>query len=165
MSAFLCSSYHIGRLAAYVVSKKDAYVKYHADVSQALGAELAAEVAAKMAASNVASIQGRYPDTREVFENAPGLITDTQDGHPLSYISLCAQAARVEWKGEHTPADIVQAADCYAYQSCEYEGWNDSEGLALMRLVKDTAVAELMKGFEANGWELQTRGSEQGLAI
>ena len=75
MSAYLCNSYQIGRMAAYITAKQEAYVHYHTDAINAVtrGADQAAQIASLLASSNVASIQGRYPDTAEDFEGAPGV--------------------------------------------------------------------------------------------
>ena len=156
MSAFLCSSYHVGRLAAYIAAKGGEYVRYHAEVSTTgRGADLATEIAQLMARENVASIHGRYPDTVENFTDAPGTVRETHDGDD-TYVMWCGEAARVEWRGEHSAPDMIQAADCYSYQSCEHDGWKASQGHALFRFAKDLAVKELMKGQDANGWELSS---------
>ena len=165
MSAFLCTSYHIGRLAAYVAAKKGSYVRYHIDVNATVeGGELAAIIADKLSAANVASIHGRYPATSEDFANSPGLISDCEDGE-VGYMIRCRQAARLGWAGDHSPADMVQAADCYDYQACEYDGWESSDAFKLLRLAKDTAVSDLMRDHEANGWELDKSKSQRPTGI
>ena len=106
MSAFLCSSYHVGRLAAYIVAKQERYVKYHADVPETLvGEELARLVSAKLAVALITSIQARYPDTIENFSGAPGVISDTAEGEG-GYLTACAQAASLDWRSDHRPEDM-----------------------------------------------------------
>ena len=141
MSAFLCDSYHIVRMAAHIAA------------SQESSPDVAAWMGAAMGTANVASIQSRYPDTVERFEDAPGLVTDCADG-VTGYIAKCAEAARVEWADDHDPNAMYGAASCYSYQCCEYAGWKRSDGFALYVLALSLAVAD--GGRERAGcWELE----------
>ena len=151
MSAFLCSSYHIGRLAAYIEAHDGERVRYF--VEPLAPADRVGQIAARLAVANVASVQGRYPDTVENFESAPGLISDSAEG-VLGYISKCAEAARTEWRGDHRAVDIEQAVRCYEYQSCEYDGWEGSDGAKLANMAYRTAVRAILEGNDADGWEL-----------
>ena len=162
MSAFLCSAYHIGRLAAYIDAHEARRVQYFTDIKP--GEDHAARIAARMAAANVASVQGRYPDTRFVFADAPGVIDETADG-PLGYIAKCAAAARIEWAGDHSHPDMENAARCYAYQCCEYDGWQQSDALALQRLAWEHAVGQIMKDITADGWELSEQKTLAGASL
>jgi hypothetical protein len=170
MSAYLCDSYQIGRMAAYIISGENAsYVHYHADAINAAtqGSDLAAQVGSLLAAANVASIQGRYPDTAADFAGAPGVVSETKDG-VLSYISLCAQAARLEWRGDHTPAEMITAADNFSYQACEYEGWKTSDAFRLVAFMKDGAVSELLRSLDLKtAWGLSVEDSKrvQGISL
>ncbi len=165
MSAFLCSSYHVGRLAAYIVAKQERYVKYHADVPETLvGEELARLVSAKLAVALITSIQARYPDTIENFSGAPGVISDTAEGEG-GYLTACAQAASLDWRSDHRPEDMIQAADCFDYQACEAETWKECEAFRLIRLAKDSAVSDLTRDLEAEGWELKEEQSKRPAGI
>ena len=166
MSAYLCSAYHVGRIAALIASESGKYVKYHVDVPQdtKLGAEMAALIASKLATSNVASIQERYPDTVDDFAGSPGVISECKDG-PVGYIAACAQAARAPFVLSRIAplnfawAVMVKACDCFGYQACEYDGWKESDGYKLNEIAKSIATAKLcdraLVGYDGHAWDLQ----------
>ena len=74
---------------------------------------------------NFASINARYPDTIDNPENSPGVITEAESGFVY---------------GKHEdlflysidPAQVLKSCDCLEYQSCEHDGWEDSQAHAFL---------------------------------
>lgn len=113
MSAYLCSGKHIAALAAWSIMRVD----------KVRSSEIRAAVierAGLLAKENHASMQARYPEypTGDHWYLKGGFA-----GH----LAACQEEAG-RFADEHlTPADIHNLCQCYCYQSCEHEGWPDSE--------------------------------------
>lgn len=53
-----------------------------------------------------------------------------------------------------TPAQIIKACHCYAYQSCEHgQAWRDSEACAFTERLIDAATRKV-QGYEDAAWEI-----------
>ena len=50
------------------------------------------------------------------------------------------------------PLQVVQACRCYAYQSCEHDGWPDSEAQAFVDALEHHAVSRLVDEDESIVW-------------
>ena len=166
MSAYLCDSYHIGRVAAYLAEKQGIRCRLHAKGLRILeGSELAAQIAGILAQANVESINARYPDTVDDFAGSPSRISDTESGKAIDYVMLCRQAARLVWCSDHSHADMYEAAKSLDYQSCEYGGWRESDAFSLCRLARDTAADCIMRDIESDGWSLDKSKSQRPQGI
>lgn len=77
-------------------------------------------VANILSLANAASIEERYPDTKDAPENAPG---DLETFEPWTASEIhkydCA------WLSTD-PVQVIKAVDCYQYQACEAGTWLDS---------------------------------------
>lgn len=110
-----------------------------------------AEVGQMLWDENRASIRARYPDT----DHMPG---------PVGENYVYGKHSRFP----HVPIDPVQvlkACDCFAYQACEHDGWNDSEAKAFIdALTRDTWHA--LTGYDAAEWgaPLQCYAQKQATA-
>tara|TARA_B100001093_G_C26508477_1_gene876498 strand:- start:56 stop:505 length:450 start_codon:yes stop_codon:yes gene_type:complete len=101
MSAWLCSSEHIGQLA--IKYSEVSYPKVEAT-----------EVATKMAMANLNSLKNRYPNDWEEFF----LSHYSKDG-AYKYVNACIEAAKSEPDPDLTWIDLFHMMQCFVYQSCE----------------------------------------------
>ena len=141
MSAFLVGPDHI-RLMVRAAMVGDGTRWYHGEKFCALkvmdydGAE---KVAAMLAKANWASIRARYPDTVENPDDAPGDTRKFEMGlgkpHPTP-----------------TPVELLKAIHCYEYQSCEDEGWRESEAFAFCRSLERKTMRHL-PGYDEAPWD------------
>lgn len=67
----------------------------------------------------------------------------------------------VAWAEWHifTPIEIIKAADCLEYQSCEHPEWRDSEAADILRHIKARAIYELA-GYREAAWHIQERPAQ-----
>jgi hypothetical protein len=49
------------------------------------------------------------------------------------------------------PVQVLKAADCYEYQSCEHEEWIESEAKTIIDALRD-AACNAMPGYDAAVW-------------
>jgi hypothetical protein len=52
------------------------------------------------------------------------------------------------------PIQVIRAAHCLEYQSCECEDWQETEACAALMGLVD-AAARALPGYEQANWELQ----------
>jgi len=83
---------------------------------------------------NVRSIQGRYPDTVDNIENAPGPIDQTRV-HEYEHRGV-GDTLRPAW--------VVRSCDCLEYQSCETDDYRETWAFALMQAIRESAVNALV---------------------
>jgi hypothetical protein len=119
MSAFLCDNCHLTALASY------AY-----EIKPALTLGTTRTFFDMFVSENVRSLErlytnrAPYPDNRFWEEQLP-------NARPCL---LCERA-------HFEPYEIVKAADCYAYQSDNHDGWNDSEACRVIDRIREHALA------------------------
>lgn len=99
----------------------------------------AADLGAKLHAENVKSLQARYPG----------------DEAPLPY-EHDPRAALLARQLPHI--QIVKAADCYRYQSCEHDGWEKSYAAEVIDAVYRCAVSSL-PGYQEAMWGCPARAA------
>ncbi len=153
MSAYLCSPYMIGRLAAYLTSHRDdaRRVHYFAESINAVveGPALSAAVASELALANAESIEALYG--AEDFEG-------WGYGSGVAYVEACEAEASKPWKDDFKPHQMIGAADNFSYQACETEDWHTSDAATLLQMVKDRAVTKLLKSLNLDkGWGLEEK--------
>jgi hypothetical protein len=129
MSAFLCNKSHITALAAYA-AKRD----------RMLGCSPDPKVVGKMLHDeNVKSFNYRYDDRYAEETRSPFKLCIWAQNHDFSTIQ------------------IIKAAGCLRYQSCEHPEYENSEAAKLVNAIIDQAVTEL-DGYETAAWEIQKPG-------
>lgn len=135
MSAFVVTDYHINILVNWAANRHgcDAVSYYwnraHRDVRHDT-----ARIASVLYAENVRSVNARYKNC----EPAHGFKFRRMG---LGYLKI-------------TPVQIIKACHCLAYQSCEADGWEDSEAKAILDGIEAAAVRSLPGYADAN-WALQ----------
>jgi len=154
MSCYLCDPTHIGALASYVTDLRQHHTGY---LSRLFEPEIAASagedvtenllpeiVALALARENIASVAHRYPHDGDGQRPGPADMTD------LDYGVACVQAARDRWP-HYDPVQVLKAADCYEYQSCEHPGWPESRAHDVLTCVRKAAISTL-PDYDAAEW-------------
>lgn len=168
MSAFLCEAYHVGRCAAYIeaVYRTDddwlrrlfpetmAMLNDETDPIARTCWDTGQVVAVTFAKANLASVDARYGESKHI-NGAEGFLGGLA---PDEYILECVEASRKPWL-EHVQSDaaMFRALGCLDYQSCEVEGWRETEAARLIdcaRMKAGDRMAGTMLGDE-RVWELK----------
>lgn len=69
------------------------------------------------------------------------------DEEPLGYLPKTFNVSQL------SAINIASACDCLAYQSCDYDGWEVSDGKKMLDQIKDVAIV-LIPGYMAV-WEIK----------
>lgn len=118
MSAYLVDRHHIAYLVHAMMDNHSfkSWLRHRANIQN--DEALAVYMCNELTRENVASIEGRYPDTVGHSENMPGDTELTEPWTSSEYHSYF-------WHGQD-PVQVAKAVACYQYQSCEHEGWQES---------------------------------------
>lgn len=146
MSAYMVDRNHVAYLidAAMhlrIVKRHDAMRWLHDGKSHFLYTsdhKRASEIGQMLWDANAESIRARYPDTREDFSNAPG---------PIGERFIYGEHRGGRWY-DVNPAQVIESCRCFAYQACEYEGWQGSEAHAFIESLKRHATDSLCVEWE-----------------
>lgn len=102
----------------------------------------ATDVGLALWADNLASVQHRYPDTVANPDATPGPVN----------LGSEMMAYRFRRAGlDARPGEILAAADCLAYQSCEHPDWRTSFGHAALESLRAKTIRRV-PGY-ADTWE------------
>ena len=147
MSAYMIDRNHVRYLVGAAMSRRiqgcsNAFRWRFAD-GELYGTDTAkaTELGQMLWDENRRSIEHRYPDTVEDFDNAPGPIDET-------YIYSQFQVAPFP---DYDPVQVIKACHCYEYQACEHPGWAGSEAKAVTDALLAAAVRAL-PGYEDAEW-------------
>jgi hypothetical protein len=99
----------------------------------------AADVANLLWRENIASVSGRYPN--ESSATLPGPINENFVIEPSDF----ARCVEID------PIQVLKSCDCFEYQSCEHDGWRDSEAKAFIDSLRNHAWHAL-PGYENAAW-------------
>ena len=88
---------------------------------------------------NIRSVSARYP-TRKTYK-LPGVVSGD---------ALTPQDFSAPWP-DIDPVQVLKTCECYKYQSCEHDGWENSEAAAFIQALEYAAVNAL-PGYEAANW-------------
>jgi hypothetical protein len=96
-------------------------------------------------AENVASVRYRYPDVDT--DEMPGTYDDDQPEvtHGYTYTDRPRQP-------RPTAVQALKLISCLDYQSCEHDGWKDSEAFAILASLKDNLIG-CLPGYSDAPWE------------
>jgi hypothetical protein len=104
----------------------------HAARNHILGRTDANQIGEMLHAENVNSVNYRYGETTKPD------------------FALC------EWAAFHdfSPVQIVQAARCLRYQSCEHPGWEQSDACKLLEAIIGDDTTRNLPGYDEAEWEI-----------
>lgn len=87
----------------------------------------------------IRSVSARYPD--EPVTDLPGV-----EGEDYTFTRRDLDPfLRID------PVQVLKSCSCYAYQSCEHDGWETSEAYAFIDALRHRAIASL-PGYEEAAW-------------
>ena len=157
MSAYVVDKAHILHLVqaatCHMIHKGSGSLHWHAaDAGPGEGKTLtttpsdeeAVAVANMLWAENVKSVETRYPGSKG---DLPGAVADSEAG----YVVTVEDWQRLPWLRRLDPVQLLKSCSCYAYQSCEHEGWERSEAHDFIRALKGAAV-RVLPGYDAAAW-------------
>lgn len=150
MSCFVVNDYHVSALVAWALRRELLPFGVSPDA-------LAHELASANRAAYSERYAGRYDSDLSPFGGLDRLAgLDLETGRDLA------------------PVAIVKAADCLAYQACDWSGWDESEAAAHLAAIRAAALAMVnggrylpdvggrdLPGYDAAAWEL----AEPALAV
>jgi hypothetical protein len=108
--------------------------------NEAVGIHHAQELGELLIMENVASVQYRYDD--HDIDDLPGAKTSAVDYRFTR-----------QWYGKTTPVQLIKAAHCYTYQSCEHPGWETSPAKAFIDDLIDSAI-HAIPGYDSAAWDI-----------
>lgn len=124
MSAFQCSNKHISALASYAMM-------HNIHVVTGTGVTtLDRDIAKVLYDANVESLQACYGERVEI---AP---------------------FRFEVVELPSAVQVIKACHCFAYQSCEFDGWRDSMACRLLEAIEGNALQHL-PGYAEADWAIK----------
>lgn len=124
MSAYLCSERHLSTLAFELVWRN--IVDRDVRTTEK-------SVFRSLIKTNLDSLKARYSDTEEEQELSLTYTYKPEKGLP--------------------PMQVYKLAECYAYQSCEHDGWEDSQEKMWMEDLKASIINNLPE-YKAARWSL-----------
>lgn len=116
--------------------------------SKTLRHENADTVGVMLWAENYRSVMHRYPDAETDGDGVPG-----PDGFTGAHV-LTYEYLRVP--GRIDPVVVLKAMDCYEYQSCEHDGWQNSSARAFCAALQATCIG-LLPGYDKAPWGFDDR--------
>ena len=128
MSAYIVDRNHILYLVEFAVAMREhrgrCFRWYHDGEAYELTDFNATEVGQMLWDENIASVAHRYRDS--IFDG-PGRPSDDD-------LVFLHRMPDYDW----SVAQVLQSADCYAYQSCEHPGWGSSNAKAFIDALRKT---------------------------
>lgn len=133
MSAFICTPKHINTIVSYAAQKDVAlYLTNDSGQRYRVRAERDPELIAEcLTKANYDSVNFRYSESREV---------------PVGEYFPVATAFI-------SPAAIIKLCDCLDYQSCEVDGWEDTDAAKIISTIRNTAVVNV-PGYSDAAWTI-----------
>jgi hypothetical protein len=150
MSAFQCTLTHLGAIVGTYIGTRS-YRQYQFDNYAGYGfgseGELLISILDK---ANVRSLDARYPNDSNYT-----LSPDSATANKLLNYFECNPL---------TPGEMFKAINCLEYQSCEFDGWLESDAYNLLRIIRNS-TQERVRGYEDAPWgieDLDSRLLENG---
>ena len=140
MSAYIVGRNHIRFLVeAALHLERGATFRWWDTESHELTGSNGTEVGQMLWVENRASVSYRYP--HDDWKELPGPVNEDHvyfhEGAPFKF--------------SPTPAQILKAADCYSYQTCEHPEWEQSSAHAFIEALIKRAYT-LTPGYEEAPW-------------
>lgn len=138
MSAYLCDDRHVNALISFAAQQENGSgLTYYFNgesirVQSDHECQKAAEV---LKAENLRSLAARYEDT------------DTLKEQPITF----ERNFFMSWQPLKLAVQILKACDCYDYQACESDDYEQTEAHALVDGIRSRAIGSL-PGYEEAEW-------------
>lgn len=115
---------------------------YHGGNTRSLGCtdtEAAADVANLLWRENMRSVSARYPN------ESSGTLPGGGDNEAVTAADFQHCFDRIE------PVQVLKACDCFAYQSCESDDWEETEVFSIVEALRSRAISAL-PGYDDAIW-------------
>lgn len=140
MSAYVVSDYHINALVTWAATRHgNDRVTYYWEGRSRDVRENPKRIASVLYAENVRSVNARYNEC---------------DTPSFRYRPIALGYAKL------TPVQVLKACNCYEYQACETDDWEQSEACAIINGIREEAVSAL-PGYEEAEWELNQPAAKE----
>lgn len=154
MSAYICNRNHIVYLvqSAVAISGHEGFRWYYNGNWKELkwGEDDASADAANMLwRENIKSVSARYPGQSSAALPGPS---------GEDFVIQRSDFAR-DYPFHPDLAQVFKACDCYSYQSCEHDTWEQSEAFAFIQSLRSEAWCAL-PGYEDAAWGAPERESQ-----
>lgn len=141
MSAFIVHPFHISTLVAAAIRRNRKYRMVDFN-GEPVDYQNATQVGYALLAANILSVQTRYDDC--TYEELPGPVpTPNADDYQYRHTDYYPT----------DPVKILKAISCYRYQSCEYDGFEQSAAAKFCDDLRD-ALIDSLPGYDDAAWEL-----------
>lgn len=131
MSAFIVSDNHINAIVSWMARPENNY-------GRTMLTEDCQQVGRVLMEENCKSVGHRY-------------------GHHACMAKECADSVESyrfkQDKAKRSAVEIIKACQCLEYQSCEHDGWSDSQAKRILDEVQSTAISKL-PGYDAASWAI-----------
>lgn len=155
MSAFVVSKEHIDAMVSLAIAGPSevapgpgywpqTFSYYHEGERHEVRLENADELGAMLWGTNALSVRTRYPDLYEGGEY-PGPIGFSVDDDVYEY-------RYTRPRRRPNPVEGLKLINCYEYQTCEFEAWEDHPAYAFCEQLK-AALVNVLPGYSDAPWE------------
>lgn len=152
MSAFIVPKAHIDTLVQAGLTHNNIALSWrHDDQWHELDHTTDDQVGAMLWTENVRSVVHRYPGDRSL----PGTYEDVTLAEGTEPITLpeWLQAYRFQRRAQRSPVEVLKAIDCFEYQSCEHDEWEESEAFAFCGALRSSMIGQL-PGYDEAPWSI-----------
>lgn len=131
MSAYMVDDYHLNALVNWARAKR---IVFHLPTGKELDATRDPDVIGDLLKrANEESVNARYRES----DLAP----------PFRF--------RLDYRAAHLPALVIlKAIACLDYQSCEFDGWQESAAYRILQRIQACAIRSLPGWDDSPGWSL-----------
>ncbi len=128
MSAFLCNDRHINAMVRYGITQSPDPLAYRFGGNWHWQNCVVPDSAQVLVEQNYRSLGVRYGDGEKA--------------HRINFSPF---------DPIHSPVEIIKACDCYNYQACETEDYQDTRAPAIVHAIRELAIKNL-PGYDAAQW-------------
>jgi hypothetical protein len=150
MSAFVVGHDHIDGLLTFAIERKASYYDHERETRIYFTRDNATEIGRILLQENERSVHHRYPGDNDL----PGTIGETSGDYTFRSF---AEAYRIRHRD--LCLVILKACDCFDYQSCETDDYEQSQAHRIIDDIRGAAIRALPGYDTAAGWELQRRSA------
>ena len=149
MSAFLVSPMQIGKIVKYRNSVGGGQLGYNQVARQIMRYDTE-QVVDLLVKENIKSLQERYPDSWFSFFFSPDEAEDKETIKEKIQAYIAEATAYAMTPSTDKPIDMIGYIKCYRYQSCEHDGWIDSDAYWITQNLLNEIYADLL---QSETWE------------
>lgn len=146
MSAYIVNRHHVAYLAK-IAATKTPHLRhwFHSTRGIVEPEKVALAFANILVAENYRSVHHRYPDTNPDGADAwKGAAQPPGAGDGVEPFSI-SEIEAMQFADE-SPAQIVAAVNCYAYQACESDDWTRTDAFRICAALYDYSARKLAEG-------------------